>query len=188
MSRKPSFVLALAALCLTTSSTAEPTPRVVPGGSVQAIPFPGHDVTELADHTTTAGGAAVLELRVPPKTFGAPPHTHANEDEHFYVIEGEIEFLDREDTIKAGAGSLVVLPRGHLHGFWNDSDKPARLLLIVTPGEFASFFDQVVARIRANPPADGKAMGQLIGQVAATHDVQVFPEKVPEGARHLLAD
>jgi oxalate decarboxylase/phosphoglucose isomerase-like protein (cupin superfamily) len=34
-------------------------------------------------------------------------------------------------VIRATASSLVVLPRGYLHGFWNDTDSPARLLLIM---------------------------------------------------------
>ncbi|NNL65940.1 MAG: cupin domain-containing protein [Myxococcales bacterium] len=140
----------------------------------------------LSDAVATAGRAAVLELSIPPRTFGAPPHVHSREDEHFYVLEGNVEFLDRERTISAGPGTLVVLPRHHLHGFWNASDEPARMLLIVTPGEFASFFDEVVVELRRSQAADAQAVGRIIGEVAARHGVEIFPDRVPESARDLV--
>ena len=123
-------------------------PRTVTPGKIEAIPFPGHETYLLSDSTDTQSSAAVLEIVVPANTFGAPPHIHNKEDERFYVLEGEVEFLDRDKTLSAGPGTLVVLPRGNLHGFWNLSNKPARMLIIVTPGDFASFFDSVVSQIR----------------------------------------
>ena len=79
-----------------------------------AVVVPGHDTTLLSPHTDTPSNAAVLELTIPPRTFGAPPHIHSKEDEHFYVLEGALEFLDRESTVVAGQGTLVVLPRDDL--------------------------------------------------------------------------
>ena len=177
------FVLLIATFSL--NATAH-EPKVVPAGEAEVTPFPGHDTYLLSDHTGTPSGAAVLEIKLPAKTFGAPPHVHAREDEHFYVIEGHVEFLDREKTVTAGPGSLVVLPRGHLHGFWNLSDKPARMLLVVTPGEFASFFDEVVATIRQEHPDNPQAVGAIIAQVAATHDVTVHPDKIPASALSVM--
>ena len=146
-------------------------PHVVEPGSKENIPFPGHDTSVLAGHSATPAGAAVLEVNLPARTFGAPPHVHAREDEFFYVIEGTVEFLDRGETVTANAGSLVVLPRGHLHGFWNLSDEPAKMLLVVTPGEFASFFDAVVARVREENPGDPAQVGAIIAQVAEKYEV-----------------
>ncbi len=153
----------------------------------KSMPFPGHDTYILAGSHNTASKTAVLEIEVPANTFGAPPHVHSHEDEHFYVLEGEVQFLDREQTISVQAGTLVVLPRGHLHGFWNDTDQPARMLLVITPGEFASFFDSVVGEIRNDSsimPADIPA---LIAQVADRYGVEVRPDKIPSSASELLS-
>lgn len=178
-------LLFLAALAATAHAES---PRTVLPGTVPVTPFPGHATSLLSDHSSTASGVAVLEISVPPRTFGAPPHVHTREDEHFYVLEGTVEFLDRERTVTAGPGSLLVLPRGHLHGFWNASDEPARLLLVVSPGEFASFFDEVVAEIRRRNSESAAAIGRIVAEVASRHGVQVLPDRVPAAARHLLPD
>ena len=161
-------------------------PQIVRAENSEAIPFPGHDTFLLSDHSSTQSQAAVLEILLPARTIGAPPHVHTREDEHFYVIEGAVQFLDRDRTITADAGSLVVLPRGHVHGFWNLTDKPARMLLIVTPGEFASFFDAVVAEIRLANPGDPQRVGAIIAEVAERYHVTVHPDKIPESAKPVL--
>jgi quercetin dioxygenase-like cupin family protein len=62
-----------------------------------------------------------MEALVPPGG-GPPPHTHSGEDETFYLLEGEIEFLLGEARITAGPGDFVNVPRGTVHCFRN----PAR--------------------------------------------------------------
>jgi quercetin dioxygenase-like cupin family protein len=173
-------------LVLPTGSALADTPRVVAPGSVEPVPFPGHRTEVLSHQHDTPAGTAVLELSLPPRTFGAPPHVHSREDEHFYVLEGQVDFLDRGEVVTAGTGSLVVLPRGHLHGFWNDHDEPARLLLIISPGDFVDFFDEVVADIRRTHADNPQAVGELIARAAAARGVEIHFDKVPPSAVHLL--
>ena len=161
-------------------------PKVISPQDRTATPFPGQKIYILSDHESTPSKAAFLEILLPAKAFGAPPHIHLREDEHFYVLEGQVEFLDRENVVSAGPGSLIVLPRGHLHGFWNKSDTDAKLILVVTPGEFASFFDQVVATIRTENADTPEAVSSIIAKVADQYQVTIHPEKVPESALELL--
>jgi mannose-6-phosphate isomerase-like protein (cupin superfamily) len=44
-----------------------------------------------------------------------PWHSHAAEDEMFFVIEGELEVHEREGHVKLGAGDLYVVKRGTEH-------------------------------------------------------------------------
>jgi quercetin dioxygenase-like cupin family protein len=175
-------------LLLLASSALAHQPRVVSAEDVTVVKFPGHDTYLLADVDSTPSEVAVLELELPPRTFGAPPHVHSNEDEHFYVLSGEVEFLSGEEVKTVTAGGLVVLPRGHIHGFWNQQDKPAKMLLVVTPGQFASFFDQVVAEIREANPGNPQLVGKIIAEQAAKFGVKVMPEKVPAAALPLLPE
>lgn len=49
-------------------------------------------------------------------------HTHANEDQHMYLVDGELHFeVGGADGLRftAGAGAHVPKPRGSSHGFWN---------------------------------------------------------------------
>ena len=52
-----------------------------------------------------------------PHGGGSPLHVHHNEDEWFYVIEGEVTFWVGGETIVAPAGSFVYGPRDVPHTF-----------------------------------------------------------------------
>ena len=44
----------------------------------------------MIDGETTGGAFSLVEHPLPPRTLGAPLHTHRNEDEYSYVLEGRI--------------------------------------------------------------------------------------------------
>jgi quercetin dioxygenase-like cupin family protein len=63
-------------------------------------------------------------------------HAHADEDDSFYILEGELTFtLDGEDVV-APAGTFVLVPPGVEHGFRNDTDAPVRILNVHAPAGF----------------------------------------------------
>lgn len=71
-------------------------------------------------------------------------HTHANEDQHMYIIEGELHFeVGGADGIRftAGPGAHVLKPRGSSHGFWNLGEKTARYVETSTESGFEHFVD-----------------------------------------------
>ena len=71
---------------------------------------------------------------VAPPGHHVPPHIHADEDELFYILEGELSLVGEAGAMTAGPGSLVHLPRGVMHGFGNDTDKPVRMLVVTSGG------------------------------------------------------
>ncbi len=75
---------------------------------------------------------------------GPPQHIHKTEDEAFYVLEGEINVLLGERTIRAKAGSFVLIPRGTVHTFSRVGQEPAKLLAIFSPPGVEQFFDEAV--------------------------------------------
>ncbi len=84
--------------------------------------------------------ALLLVEEVTPPGGGPPPHVHRHEDETFYVLEGEFEFLLGDATIRAAAGSVVHGPRNVPHGFTNVGALPGRMLVVVTPAGLEAFF------------------------------------------------
>jgi mannose-6-phosphate isomerase-like protein (cupin superfamily) len=63
-------------------------------------------------------------------------HVHSDEDDAFYIVEGELTFvLDGED-VKAPPGTFVLIPPGVEHAFRNDGAAPVRMLNIHAPGGF----------------------------------------------------
>ena len=63
-------------------------------------------------------------------------HTHAEEDDSFYILEGEMTFVFGEEEAKAPPGTYVLVPPGVEHGFRNDGDVPVRMFNIHAPAGF----------------------------------------------------
>lgn len=69
-----------------------------------------------------------------------PMHVHANEDEWYYLLDGEVSFHVGGDTHRGATGSLVFFPRGVPHTFTIESPS-ARMLLLNAPGGFERMFE-----------------------------------------------
>lgn len=91
----------------------------------------------------TGGQYAVFEENVPP-LGGPPPHTHPDE-EVFYVLSGEFEFVlnDLANPFRATTGSVVHVPSNVLHTFKNVGDTAGKLLTFVTPGNLVNYFREI---------------------------------------------
>jgi quercetin dioxygenase-like cupin family protein len=65
-------------------------------------------------------------------------HVHTDEDDSFYILDGEITFELGEDgeEVVAGPGTFVLVPPGVRHGFANHRDTPARILNLHAPAGF----------------------------------------------------
>jgi quercetin dioxygenase-like cupin family protein len=64
---------------------------------------------------------------------GVDPHTHDDHVDSFYVLEGEVEFLIGERTVRGGPGTYVAVPQGVVHGFRNPGPGPIRVLNVHAP-------------------------------------------------------
>ena len=63
-------------------------------------------------------------------------HVHVDEDDAFYILEGEMTFSLGDDDVPAPPGTFVLVPPGVEHGFRNDGDVPVRMLNIHAPAGF----------------------------------------------------
>lgn len=102
--------------------------------------------------------------------FASPYHLHHNEDEAFYVLEGQLRFLSEGRSWVAGAGGFAFLPREIPHGFRVEGDARARCLLLVTPGGFEGF---VAELSQPEPPTSPPDLGHLV-EVAASYAVDIL--------------
>ena len=109
----------------------------------------------------TNDGLTALENVIPPAQ-GPPLHTHANEDESWYVIEGELRFKLGGELHHAPAGSFVFVPRGTPHCFQNVAAVPARILVMFTPAGMEHFFDRF-AELSAPDPGAFRSIGEPLG-------------------------
>ncbi len=98
------------------------------------------------------GGAYSLIEEFCPKNSGPPPHYH-DQDEGFYLLEGEITFQAGDEILKAQDGFSVSIPRGTVHSFRVDSEV-AHILNFYTPGGFEQIIVELgqPALTRSMPP------------------------------------
>jgi quercetin dioxygenase-like cupin family protein len=102
------------------------------------------------------GGAFLLFEDLLDEGKVTPLHIHPNEDETFYVLDGEI-LLDLDgDKQPLRTGGVAVIPRGVPHAFMVTSEN-ARLLTLQTPGSGEAFYRQASEPVEAGstpPPVD----------------------------------
>lgn len=87
----------------------------------------------------TNGAFSVVEFISEPGE-GVGLHTHNDEDELVYLLEGEIEVTLGDATMPAKPGTCALLPRDIPHGYVNTGETPSRLLAVLLPGKLDNFF------------------------------------------------
>lgn len=75
-------------------------------------------------------------ITIAPGRNGPPAHVHHDEDDAFYLLDGELTFVVEGDEIPAPAGTFVLIPPGTEHSFANRTAAPVRMLNIHAPAGF----------------------------------------------------
>jgi quercetin dioxygenase-like cupin family protein len=118
--------------------------RLGPGEGTTIQGPAGGPLTFKVRHEQSNGSLTAFENIIAP-TDGPPLHTHANEDEAWYVLEGELRFKLGDQISLAPAGSFVFVPRRTPHCFQNIGSGPARILVLFTPAGMEAFFERFAA-------------------------------------------
>ena len=106
----------------------------------------------------------IFELTVPPASNVPPPHSHSNNEEIVYVLEGTLRYTVGSETRDLTPGQSMHTPRGTVHGFSNAFDTPARALIILSPDIGAQYFQDVAAVVNRAGPPDKAALVAVMGR------------------------
>lgn len=112
----------------------------------------------------TAGSLTVFEEIPPLGDVGL--HIHDNEDEFFYVLEGEHDFVCGEQTFRLGPGGTAFLPRGVPHAHSRVVPGAGRLLGAASPAGFDGFF-----RALAEASRTGALNGDKHSEISAQYGI-----------------
>ncbi len=81
----------------------------------------------------TGGVCSLIEYVAPPHFRGPPPHVHEDAQESFFVMEGTVAFVMDGHTVTAPSGTLVSVPPGIVHTFFNPTPHPATYVAWFSP-------------------------------------------------------
>lgn len=149
-------------------------PRLLSPREGMHLWYPGSLSTIKAAGADTGGVLGQWEELVAPG-FETPYHVHHKEDEAFYVLEGEVEFIYQGQRFRGSPGAFVYLPRRIPHGFRVLGEQPARMLGTVFPAGFEQFFIDlsVPAKSMTLPPPSEPDIPRLI-ETARKYDVEIL--------------
>jgi quercetin dioxygenase-like cupin family protein len=134
--------------------------------------------TFLVTGAESGGAYFAMEALVPPGG-GPPPHIHKNEEETFYIVEGQCSIRLGKETVLAGAGDFVNVPRGTVHCFRNEGTDVMRMILTFTPAGMESFFEETLEPVldaTQGPPEDTDAIVTRYLEAAPRHGLEFITD------------
>ena len=116
----------------------------------------------------TAGQYSVMDIEVPPSA-GSPWHVHRDEDEWFYVHEGECEVYIGDAHLTLTAGGFAFAPKRVPHTFFGGPNG-GKMLVCAGGPKFEGLLREIAEPAPEHvlpPPPDGPPDMELLLPIAA---------------------
>lgn len=120
------------------------------------------------------GGLGLFEMKVPAGAHVPPPHSHANNEECVYVLEGVLRYSVDDETRDLKPGDWMSTPRGSVH-----RTETARTLVMLTPDVGERFFREVAVLAGAGGPPDRAKLAEVMNRYGL---VPAMPKQAPRVA------
>jgi oxalate decarboxylase/phosphoglucose isomerase-like protein (cupin superfamily) len=136
---------------------------------------------------------SAFEAEVSPR-FDVGAHRHAEAEEIFYILAGELDLLafeprvrasddwtswesaDSATVVRGGPGSLMFVPAGCPHAFANSGTEAARMLFLVTPSGHEEYLEGIAELLRQPGPPEQSAIAAL----RARYDIEQLTPMIPD--------
>jgi len=145
-------------------------------GEGEALWFNNDLLVFKATGDETAGGMVVLE-ELARRGKVTPLHTHPQETESFYLLEGEALFFVDGGEVALGVGGFLSVPPGVPHAYLVTSET-ARALIMITPasGAMEAFFHEAseTATEHVLPPETPLDMERISAAARRTGAVEIL--------------
>ncbi|MBA3367680.1 MAG: quercetin 2,3-dioxygenase [Geodermatophilaceae bacterium] len=149
------------------------------GGEGEGLWFFNGLMTVKAGGPDTRDAFTLIEAQLPPG-FGAPPHIHHEEEEGFYVLEGEVAITCGDQSWTATPGVFALLPRGIPHSFQATGERTLKMLQITSPAQFERFAAEMgePAQTMTLPEPSEVDVDKLL-RVAPQYGIEMLPPPTP---------
>lgn len=145
----------------------------------QAIKVGQMEIRYLVDGAQS-GGLGLFELKLPPGAHVPPPHSHTDNEECVYVLEGVLRYTVDDETRDLQPGEWMSTPRGSVHQFSNPGSDTSRALVMMTPDIGAQFFVDVAALAAVGGPPDRTKLLEVMTRYGL---VPAAPKSAPRVAQ-----
>ncbi len=120
------------------------------------------------------GGSFALVDELAPRAQGTPLHRHVDDEESFYIIDGELVFhLGDSGPINATAGAFVHIAKGEPHAFRVESERAHYLIL--TTSQHGAFYRAIgTPAPRRELPPDAPWDLEMVMAAAERFNVEIL--------------
>ena len=127
--------------------------RVASGEGLADVWWKSGRVTVKVAGAETGDAFAQIEV-ADPRGGGTPVHVHHNEDETFYVLEGEVTVLVGDERFDLVAGDFLFAPRDIPHAYVVRSER-SRMISTISPAGIEQLFVSLGTPVAgAEPPTE----------------------------------
>jgi quercetin dioxygenase-like cupin family protein len=133
--------------------TTTTTPRTVLASDegLRLQSGPGRDLIFKVTGEDTAGALDYFIVKVAP--HGGPPlHVHHRQEETIHVLEGRFKVRIGDELFELDEGGFAYLPSKVPHAFLNLTDRPAKVIVVYTPGGGHKFYEELGPATRNGEP------------------------------------
>ena len=96
-----------------------------------------------------------------PAGFSTGLHVHRVQEETFYVLDGECAWQIGDQHIRARPGTYVFIPPGVPHDIGNAADRPARMIMTVSPPGHEHYFEELAKLTARGGSPDANVVAEL---------------------------
>lgn len=114
-------------------------------------------INYIVDGASTSS-LGMFELTIPPGSNVPPPHSHSNNEECVYVLEGTLRYTVGSETRDLSVGQSMSTPKGVVHAFANPFSIAAKALIVNSPDIGAQYFRDIAAVVNTGGPPDKTAL------------------------------
>jgi quercetin dioxygenase-like cupin family protein len=127
----------------------------------RSVSVGGNHIIFKVDSDDSQGRLMMSHYTAPAGFPGPALHIHPQSDEAFYVLTGTLTVTVGGSLHTIHPGGLAFVPRGVPHTFANRSDEPVTMLIVMTPGGFEGYFQELAGLVETGKIENPDAMAAL---------------------------
>ena len=157
------------------STETAPKPyRLAPGEGLADVWWKTGRITVKVGADETSNAFSQLEA-YEPRGGATPLHVHHNEDETFYILEGEVTMFVGDERIDLAAGDYCFGPRGIPHAYLVRSER-ARMLVTISPSGSEQLFVSLGVPVTSSEPPTETVMPPMpeLIRLFAAHGTEII--------------